>query len=146
MGWSPPTSAKGGRVLFLAPSRQAAKGGLRRAAAPHLQGSGEGAGSCILPQPDYPEGMTVTLSIKIPVELRRQLDQVARERRTTASQLVRQALQVVIESRSRKGSCYDFAGDLFGDLGVGPRDLSTNASHLDDFGRGWRRFSPIPGH
>jgi len=79
--------------------------------------------------------MSVTLSIKIPVELRRSLERAARERRTTASELVRQALQLVIESKSRSGSCYEMTEDLFDELGSGPHDLSTNKSCLDDFGR-----------
>jgi len=79
--------------------------------------------------------MSVTLSIKIPVELRRRLEGIARERQTTASELVRQALQVVIESKSRRGSCYELAEDLFDDLGSGPRDLASNKRHLDSFGR-----------
>ncbi len=79
--------------------------------------------------------MSVTLSIKVPVEVRKKLDKVARERQTTASELVRQALAVVIESKSRDGSCYELSEDLFDDLGTGPRDLSTNKRHLESFGR-----------
>ncbi len=79
--------------------------------------------------------MNVTLSIKVPVEVRKKLERVARERQTTASELVRQALGVVIESKSRDGSCYELSEDLFDDLGTGPRDLSTNKRHLESFGR-----------
>jgi predicted DNA-binding protein len=79
--------------------------------------------------------MTVTLSIKIPVELRRRLEQEARERCTTTSNLMRQALQLILETESRRGSCFDLSEDLFRDLGAGPRDLSANDAYLDDFGR-----------
>lgn len=78
--------------------------------------------------------MAVTLSIKISSELRKRLGTVARERQTTPSALVRQALFAVIESKVATGSCFELTEDLFEDLGSGPADLSTNPSHLDDFG------------
>lgn len=79
--------------------------------------------------------MTVTLSIKIPIEVRKRLEKEARERRTTTSDLMRQALQLILESESSVGSCYELSEDLFRDLGAGPRDLSTNDKYLEDFGR-----------
>ena len=78
--------------------------------------------------------MSVTLSVKVSLELRKKLEQVARKRQTTASNLLRHALQLVVTSEAQDGSCYELCEDLFDDLGGGPRDLSTNRKHLKGFG------------
>ena len=82
--------------------------------------------------------MSETLSIKVPAQTKIRLRAVARNRRTTTSALLREALELVVadESPSSGASLHELSRDLFDDLGSGgPRDLSTNPRHLRDFGR-----------
>ena len=82
--------------------------------------------------------MSETLSIKVPVQMKIRLRAVARNRRTTPSALLREALELVVadESPLSRASLYDLSRDLFDDLASGgPRDLSTNPRHLRDFGK-----------
>lgn len=73
-----------------------------------------------------------TVSFKLPAELDRALSELARRRRSSRSAVVRDALQVLTSDRRR--SVTALAGDLVGSL-EGPRDLSTNPKHMDDFGK-----------
>ena len=77
-----------------------------------------------------------TLSLKLPESLDQQLTVHARQRRTTKSALVREALTGYLHPKGtpRKGSFLDLAGDLIGSL-EGPGDLSTNKDYLKDYGR-----------
>lgn len=82
--------------------------------------------------------MTETLSIKVPVQTKVRLRAAAKNRHTTPSALLREALDAVLAGETPKGraSIYEMSRDLFQDLGAGgPRDLSTNPRHLEDFGR-----------
>ena len=80
-----------------------------------------------------------TLTIKIPAQLGRQLEEATRRAHITKSELVRRALAAYM---SRTGdasrgfvSALEQAGDLVGCFAGGPSDLSTNLKHLDDFGK-----------
>lgn len=78
-----------------------------------------------------------TLTVKLPDDLARQLDQTAGRKGCTRSALIRQALAgYLVENRaSDQGpSALDLAGDLVG-CADGPEDLSSNPDHLADYGR-----------
>ena len=77
-----------------------------------------------------------TLTLKLPVSLDARLSKLARQRGTTKSALVREALSALLENgRALKGvTALDLAKDLCGCL-EGPGDLSYNKKHLEDFGR-----------
>jgi predicted DNA-binding protein len=76
-----------------------------------------------------------TISCKIPERLDARLDAVARRRRLTKSEIVRQALERHLrQSRERSAPrAFDLVKRLAGCL-HGPRDLSANPRHLEDLG------------
>jgi metal-responsive CopG/Arc/MetJ family transcriptional regulator len=73
-----------------------------------------------------------TISLKIPDSLDRELDQLASERHTTRSAIMREAIKSL--SKKKKRSALDLAGDLVGCL-HGPGDLSTNPKYMRGFGK-----------
>ncbi len=82
--------------------------------------------------------MDETLSLKVPVQTKIRLRAAAKSRQTTPSALLREALELVLAGESVLGraSLYELSRDLFEDMGSGgPRDLSTNPRHLNDFGK-----------
>ena len=82
--------------------------------------------------------MMKTISLKLPAPLANWLAKRANELGRSRSDLVRQALELIISDAAPKSkpSLYDLSRDLFENLGrKGPRDLSTNRKHLDDFGQ-----------
>ena len=60
----------------------------------------------------------------------------SKRRKTTRSEVVREALNVYFEkgNNSSKGSAFELAHDLAGTV-AGPAKLSANKIHLKDFGR-----------
>jgi len=80
--------------------------------------------------------MTKTLTLKIPDDLDARLTGVARRRRVSRSELVRESIARYLEARGRpsRGSVLDLVEDLVGSL-EGPPDLSTNRDHLRGYGR-----------
>jgi predicted DNA-binding protein len=74
-----------------------------------------------------------TVSVKLPAPLAAWLTQQARELRRSKSALVRQALEQQ-RSQPGKGTCLDLMEDLCRSV-RGPRDLSTNPTHLRGFGQ-----------
>jgi hypothetical protein len=77
-----------------------------------------------------------TLSLKLPDELARVLEDRARSQGTTKSEILREALARYF-SRNRppgNGSFLALAGNLVGCL-EGPGDLSYNKEHLKGYGR-----------
>ncbi|MDZ4789208.1 MAG: ribbon-helix-helix protein, CopG family [Blastochloris sp.] len=86
----------------------------------------------------------VTLSIKVPPTQKARLDTLARQRKTTVSHLMRQALEGLSQESAQIGtsSCYDLVHDLFdlpSRLGAShDGDRSTNKRHLDSFGKSTR--------
>jgi Arc/MetJ-type ribon-helix-helix transcriptional regulator len=73
-----------------------------------------------------------TVSFKLPVELDRKLEDLARRRRSSRSAVVREALEAL--ARGEKRSVTELAGDLVGSV-HGPRDLATNPKYMADFGK-----------
>ena len=69
-------------------------------------------------------------------EERARLEDLKRLTGQSESALVKQGLRLVHEREvSARRSVLDLAGRLVGRFRGGPRDLSTNRKHLDDFGR-----------
>jgi predicted transcriptional regulator len=76
-----------------------------------------------------------TISLKIPEELRAELEAEARRQQKAKSHIIRQALTAgLLRARhARRQSLYERAEDLIQDCRC-PRDLSTNSRHLRDYG------------
>jgi len=76
-----------------------------------------------------------TFTCKLPPDLDARLAATSRARRTTKSVVVREILDAQLSRRParQKLRAYDLVKHLVGRLS-GPRDLSRNARHLDDFG------------
>lgn len=77
-----------------------------------------------------------TLSIKLPETLDAQLTLAARQKRTTKSSLLRDAITAHLNAKTRRGtgSCLDLARDLAGCV-AGPGDLSFNKKRLAGYGQ-----------
>jgi Arc/MetJ-type ribon-helix-helix transcriptional regulator len=77
-----------------------------------------------------------TISLKLPELLHAKLNRLAEARKQTKSDVVREALELLLDGTSRKRpvSALDLAGDLVGTC-EGPRDLSTNPKYMDGFGK-----------
>lgn len=74
-----------------------------------------------------------TISLKLPDDLFKELEQQAKTRGVTKSVLVRQSLEAALRPR-RGGSCYDLARDLAGTVKGLPRDLALNPRYMQGFG------------
>ncbi len=71
------------------------------------------------------------VSVKLSKELDEKVTALARRRRASRSEILREAIASFADSPMR--SVTDAAGDLVGSL-RGPPDLSTNRRHLAGFG------------
>lgn len=78
-----------------------------------------------------------TLSIKVSKTEKNLLRQTAAERKSSPSQLLRDALQIVLAggSSGRQASLLDKHQHLFARLDQGAGDLSTNPEHLRNYGK-----------
>ena len=76
-----------------------------------------------------------TITCKVSPELDARLSAASRARRTTKSVVVREILEAQLSRREAKAQlrAYDVVKHLVGRLS-GPRDLSHQSRHLDDFG------------
>ncbi len=82
--------------------------------------------------------MQSTLSIKVQEQLKARLRRIAKQRKTTPSQLLRDSLERILDEeneRSDVSTCFAKCEDLFANLGEGPGDLSTNKNYLKSLGR-----------
>ena len=77
------------------------------------------------------------ISLKLPAALDRRLAALARQRKTTKSAVMRDALESYLTNgnRPRRGSLMDIIGDLIGSVDSGVGDLSYNKKHMEGFGR-----------
>jgi Arc/MetJ-type ribon-helix-helix transcriptional regulator len=77
-----------------------------------------------------------TISLKLQAHDLERLKSLAKERRTTQSALVRQAIQRLLkEPKADKARSFrDTVRDLSG-IVDGPADLSTNPKHMDGYGK-----------
>lgn len=73
-----------------------------------------------------------TVSFKLPEKLDRELDEMARVRKSSRSALVREALEAL--AKGRRNSVAEAAKDLVGSV-EGPTDLSTNSKHMLGYGK-----------
>ena len=73
-----------------------------------------------------------TISLKLPESLDRLLGKLSKERHTSRSLIVREALQTYI--RAPGNTVASLASDLIGVV-EGPSDLSTSDRHLNGYGR-----------
>ena len=78
-----------------------------------------------------PRGLMRTVSVKIPEDLDRALDQEAERLGVGRSEVLRRALRYFL--REGNGSFVDLARDVIGSLD-GPPDLSTNPKYMEGFG------------
>jgi hypothetical protein len=98
--------------------------------------------------------MIMTLTIQLPDELVRRLNEAAARSRIEPTDIVRDALESFLSDQPagngarpadafsetehaitpRPGSCLERAGDLVGSV-EGPGDLSTNPKYMEDFGK-----------
>lgn len=72
-----------------------------------------------------------TISVKLPEVLDRELTELARQRHSTRSALVREALEAMVQAHPR--SVAAVAGELIGAVD-GPADLSSSPDHLVGYG------------
>ena len=76
-----------------------------------------------------------TISLKLPDDLRAELEREAKIRRITKSVLVREDLEAALRGRPLlTASCYDLARDLAGTVTGLPRDLVSNPKYMQGFG------------
>jgi predicted transcriptional regulator len=78
-----------------------------------------------------------TLTVKLPANLNARLSRAAKQRGATKSDVVREALETLLNGSSRdqlSGSALKLAGDLAGCI-EGPGDLSTNPRYMDGLGK-----------
>lgn len=75
------------------------------------------------------------VSIKLPLDLAEEIDAMAKRRKASRSDIIREAMvEYVVRAESpSKLSALALAGDLVGSL-EGPEDLATNLVHLAGFG------------
>ena len=81
--------------------------------------------------------MKTTLSIKVSDQEKLKLKRVAKSRQKTPSDLMREALDLILSNPelASKDSCYAVAEDLFLYRSKNlPSDLSTGKDHLKGFG------------
>jgi Arc/MetJ-type ribon-helix-helix transcriptional regulator len=78
-----------------------------------------------------------TLSLTLPESLDVRLAALARRRGASKSEVVREALEALLENGSRRGkgpSAMELASELCGCV-KGTGDLSHNRKHMESFGR-----------
>lgn len=74
-----------------------------------------------------------TISLRIPDGLAARVEAAAARRSTTKSLVIREALESHLRDAGTLATVGRLAGDLAGCV-AGPRDLSTNAEHLEGLG------------
>lgn len=72
-----------------------------------------------------------TVSFKLSQELDQALSDLARQRHSTRSELLREAVRIL--TRDRRRTVLARARDLVGSV-EGPEDLSTSSKHMDGYG------------
>jgi Arc/MetJ-type ribon-helix-helix transcriptional regulator len=77
-----------------------------------------------------------TISLKLPPHLTKALEKEAKSRRSSKSEIIRDALEKALAPQKSKKelSCYDLSRDLVGSVKGAPRDLSVNPKYMEGFG------------
>ncbi len=78
------------------------------------------------------------INVRVDERLKQELETEAREKGVRPSDIVRQALEEHMRSRTPSPNCRDLAEriGLIGSAKGLPADLSTNPDHMEGFGRG----------
>ena len=79
-----------------------------------------------------------TISLRLSESLLSLLEQAAKARGVSKSQLIREHLEQAMKPGRKRGfvSCYDLSRDLVGSIkGPVPKDLATNPKYMEGFGR-----------
>jgi len=66
------------------------------------------------------------ITLRLDPELRRRVDRIARRKKTSTSQVLREAITTWVEREDSSGSFYDSIKDLVGCVGGGDPKLSEN--------------------
>lgn len=77
-----------------------------------------------------------TVTVKLPASLNSRLDRAAKSRGQSKSEVVREALEALLNGAGNGGSAQsalELAGDLVGCV-EGPGDLSTNPKYMEGLG------------
>lgn len=93
------------------------------------------AGRCRLTPTQTRNTVSITgggtvLSIRLPDSLKRELERLAAEERTTKTQIVRRALERYVEAHRDQRSSYELGEALFGRHGSGESTRSTNYKRI----------------
>jgi Arc/MetJ-type ribon-helix-helix transcriptional regulator len=77
-----------------------------------------------------------TISLKLPENLDMKLGRIARQRKQSKSEIVREALEQFLNGGRRSGAVTvaELAGDLLGSA-EGPSDLATNPKYMEGYGK-----------
>ena len=78
--------------------------------------------------------MKADLHVRLGAEDRLVLDELMRSTGRSQSEIVRRGLHLVAAEERQRRSALDLAGGSVGRFKRGPKDLSTNRTHLDGFG------------
>lgn len=81
----------------------------------------------------YHAGM-VTITIKLPAEIKQRLAREAQNAGTSVSAIIREAVAARLKADVATGSLYERTQDLCGAGGSGRRDLATRRDALRGFG------------
>jgi hypothetical protein len=78
-----------------------------------------------------------TITLKVPAQLKHELQAAARRQGVSCSHLLRQAAEQWVNGSRRRGkaSLYERSKDLCGVVKRGPSDLASNPKHLRGFGQ-----------
>jgi hypothetical protein len=75
-----------------------------------------------------------TITCKIPDKVSAHLTALARQRRVSKSQIVREALSATLRKSSPKVSACDLVKDVAGIIKGGPKDYASHSRYLKGFG------------
>jgi Arc/MetJ-type ribon-helix-helix transcriptional regulator len=81
--------------------------------------------------------MASPITLRLDPELRRRVDRIARQRRTTASNVIREAITTLVERERRAVTPYESIKDLIGSVRGGDPKRSTR--RLSDILKARRR-------
>ena len=76
----------------------------------------------------------MTVTSKYPEDVILAVDEIAQRSNQSRSELLREAVHLLLRQRGRGGSVATRMAHLRGKIKDGPPDLSTNRKHLDTFG------------
>jgi hypothetical protein len=79
----------------------------------------------------------VRINVRVDERVKQELENEAREKGISPSEVVRAAIDEHLKGRTKRESCLDIARriGIVGAYKDTPRDLSTNSEHMEGFGR-----------